>query len=362
MLDWLRKLMAGDQTAVPPDAEVERDDQGRVTRISQTISPAGMGETPTEPQAETTPAPTPALAPAGALAQRLNAASAWLIEQNIGLAREYGIGLEENFSVDQDTGLLTLHFPDGVQLPIRATIIGSFDPRDRSFMWGWANSSVQPEMISDAAALRTLAVGDSDADLAGHAALITPVQTVTFDTLGPLLALAAQVSGADGVYRCITNGSTSIFLAIRMDAPHPAGEADQALIDAAGPLVSAYDAEMLPIDAEYHAQRDDGARGGPMLDGLVARKVDIYQRYWQRNDDYWLPSSVGWPSDHDSTRQRIGFTVPHPDGGALVVKLQDPFGEAIHRIERIGGTPKITDMLIDWGKGFVWPKPVDPVG
>ncbi|MFC4256257.1 hypothetical protein GRI97_10990 [Altererythrobacter xixiisoli] len=351
MLDWLRRLMAGDQSAAPADAEVERDEQGRVTRVQQTLSPAGQTSTDTPP-----PATNPALAPVGALAPRLDAASAWLVQQNIALARDHGIGLEENFSVDQTTGLLTLHFPDRPDLSLPATIIGSFDPRDRSFMWGWANSSVHPEMIRDAAALRALADEGSDPSLARHPALTTPVQTVTFDTLMPLLALAAQVGGADGVYRCITNGSTSIFLAIRAGTAAAQTPADPALLEQAGELVRAQDAEMLPIDAEYHAGKHDG--GNPQMGGLIERKVEIYHRYWAREDDYWLPSSLGWPSDHDASRHRINFTVPHPGGGALVVAVFKTFGDTIHRVERIDGAPKITDILLDWGKGFVWPKPV----
>ncbi|GEM_PF-2614061 len=358
MLDWLRKLMAGDQTAVPPDANVERDEQGRVTRISQTLTPDNISGTPAPTPDQPAEASYPPLAPPGAMARRLDAASAWLEQQNIALARDHGIGLEENFQVDQESGLLTLIFPDGRERSIRATIIGSFNPRDRSFMWGWANSSVRPEMVRDAAALLAVANSRADPDLAGHPALTTPVQTVTFDTLTPLLALAAQTGGADGVYRCITGGSTSIFLAIRADGAAATAEPDPELAEQALAMVQTYDAEMLPIDAAYHAGKDQEDSGRADHNGLMEQKQQIYHRYWQRDDDYWLPSSLGWPSDHDASRQRLIFTAPHPAGGELVVAIFDSFGDAIHRVERVNGTVKITDMLIEWGKGFVWPKAV----
>ena len=38
MLEWLRKLMVGDQSAAPPQGKVERDERGRFSRVTQTLS------------------------------------------------------------------------------------------------------------------------------------------------------------------------------------------------------------------------------------------------------------------------------------------------------------------------------------
>lgn len=342
MLDWLRKLMAGDQDAAPPGAEVERDAQGRITRVQQTLSLAED-----KPDA----ASHPPLAAVDSLTARLNAACDWLSNRNIALARDRGIGLERDYTYDQETGRLVLKFGGRKTLAAHGQILGSFDPRDRSFMWSWANPSIQPELCEDAARLK------AEGERLGVTALTTPVQTVAFDDLLPLLALAAQDGGADGVYRCMVNGSTSLFLALRLDAAAQGGTGDPAdgLLEAAHALAAAYDREMLPIDREHHEKGDE--RGN--LRDLIDRKMAIYQRYWSRDDDYWEPSSLGWPSEHDPETIRLRFTIPHPKGGALDIAIGEHSRQTVYRIEQIDGALKITDTLIDWGDGFVWPTAPD---
>ena len=340
MLDWLRKLMAGDQSAVPADAEVSRDADGRVTRVKQTLSLAG--DDPAVPA-------HPQLPPAGSLAPRLAAACDWLAQQNIRLARDWGIGLEQNYDYDQGTGLLGLKFGDGRAITARGQFLGSFDPRDRSFMWSWANSSILPAHSEDAARLK------AEGERLGLAALTTPVQSAGFDALTPLLALAAQQGGADGVYRCMLNGTTSVFLSLRIDASAGGGataaSADDAMLAAAHALAAGYDAEMLAIDRDYHEREDEEGIAGVLLD----RKRAVYRRYWSRDDDYWEPCSFGWPSDHDPDETKLRFTVPHPGGGALDITIGKLVGRTVYRIGPVGDGLKIIDGLLDWGDGFIWP-------
>ncbi|WP_447728437.1 DUF6882 domain-containing protein [Sphingomonas koreensis] len=340
MLDWLRKLMAGDQGAAPPGATVERDAQGRIAVVEQALSLAQD-----DPNAPT----YPPLAPVDSLAERLNAARDWLTKQNIQLARGWDIGLERDYGFDQETGRLVLKFGGRRTLVAQGQILGSFDPRDRSFMWSWANPSIRPEISEDAARLK------AEGERLGLSALTTPVQTVTFDDLLPLLALAAQDGGADGVYRCMVNGSTSLFVALRIEKPGRTGASGTSddILDAAHVLATSYDAEMLPIDREYHENENEERIGN--LRELVDRKLAIYQRYWSRDDDYWEPGSVGWPSDHDPDEMRLRFTIPHPQGGAVDINIRGSVGQTAYRIERVDGSLKITDILIEWGDGFVWP-------
>ena len=341
MLEWLRKLMAGDQSAEPPQGEVERDEQGRIARVKQTLSlTEGRADSPGHP----------VLVPDDSLAPRLREACDWLIGQNIRFAREQGLGLERNYAFDQDTGLLTLKFAAGRKIVARAQILGSFDPRDRTFMWAWANPSFRPAMCEDAE--RAKAEGET----LGIAALTTPTQTIVFDNLTPLVALAARAGGADGVYRGMVNGSTSVFMSFRLEQSarksRAAVPADEAMLKAAHALVAAYDAEMLPIDREHHQREgEDG-----ILRRLIDRKLAIYQRYWSRTDNYWEPSSLGWPSDHDPDTKAICFTVPHPKGGAIDVAIGKHVGETVYRIESVDGALRITDQLLDWGGGFIWPR------
>lgn len=341
MLEWLRKLMVGDQSAEPSQGEVERDEQGRIARVTQTLSLAEEGADGSA---------HPALVPDDSLTPCLREACDWLIEQNIRLARERGVGLERNYDFDQDTGRLTLKFARGRTVAARAQILGSFDPRDRSFLWAWANPSLLPAICEDAERAK------AEGERLGLAALTTPTQTVVFDNLKPLLALAARTGGADGVYRGMVNGSTSVFLSFRLDEParklRAAAPVNEAMLEAAHALVTAYDAEMLPIDREHH-EHDGEDR---ILRALIDRKLAIYHRYWSRTDSYWEPSSLGWPSDYDPATKAIHFTVPHPQGGALDVAIGKDIGETVYRIEPVDDALKITDQLLDWGGGFIWPR------
>jgi hypothetical protein len=129
----------------------------------------------------------------------------------IALARNYGVGLEETFAFDQDEAKLELLFADGRKLVASAQLIGSFDPRDHSFMWAWANPSVDARLVKAAEAAR------SEGERLVAAALTTPTQSACFDDLVPLIAFVARRYGAEGLYRCIVNNSTSLFMAIDVD-------------------------------------------------------------------------------------------------------------------------------------------------
>lgn len=337
MLDWLQKLLAGDQSVAPPNAKVKRDAKGRIVEVVQALSLAKD-----DPDAPAYPTP----GEVDGLAARLSAACDWLTNRNIALARDWGIGLERDYSFDQETGRLALKFGRRRTIAAHGQVLGSFDPRDRSFTWSWANPSIRQELCADAARLK------AEGERLGVAALTAPVQKVTFDTLLPLLALTARDGGADGVYRCMVNGSTSLFVALRLDgaAPEGAGGSADGLTEAARTLVADYDREMLPIDRDHHWQ---GKRAE--LRDFIDRKMEIYQRYWSREDDYWEPCSVGWPSEHDPDTIRLRFTIPHPQGGALDIAIGKNWSQHVYRIEPVDGALRITNKLIEWGDGFVWP-------
>jgi hypothetical protein len=348
MLSWIHKLLAGDQNAAPADAEIERDAQGRIVSVKQTLSAGDDGP----------PSRSPNMVLDEGLKHGLREASVWLTNANIALARNYGVGLEETFAFDQDEGKLELLFADGRKLLASAQLIGSFDPRDRSFMWAWANPSVEPRLVKAAEAAR------GEGERLGATALTTPTQNARFDDLVLLAAFVAMRSGAQGLYRCIVNNSTSLFMAIDIEALVRAvgsradpgavfvARADEAFLGQAHALVRAYDEEMLPLDRALHEAGDAGAS---IMDDLLAQKTQVYDRYWSRSDGYWKPGSFGWPSEHDAARISVRFTTSHTAGGALDVAIGASSEKHVYRVERIAGALKITDQLIDWGQGFVWP-------
>lgn len=347
MFNWIQKLLAGDQNAAPADARVERDAQGRIVTVSQTLS---LGESAPEVH--------PRLVLGESLRTRVSEACDWLTSRNISLARGHGIGLEETYAFDQDDGKLELIFSDGRKIVAKGQLLGSFDPRDRTFLWAWANPSIQQALLEDAR--RAQAEGRRT----GDAALTTPRQTADFAQLTALLALVSRISGTDGLYRCITNGSTSVFVTFRIDAhilPDGANvdasaffqdRADDELLASAGVLARTYDTEMLAVDRAYRERRDESTQ---LMHELLAKKLEIYEQYWSRDDDSWKPCSFGWPSDHDPATMKVCFAAPHLLGGALDISIGKMAGKTIYRFERVGGALKIRDQLIEWGEGFVWP-------
>lgn len=342
MLDWLRKLASGDQGAVPSGGKVERDKLGRVGRIRQTIPSATN---------RLDGGDFPALAPHPELGPAIASACCWLADCNIALAREYGVGLEDAFDFTQNRGELVLFFAGGHVLRFRAQVLGSFNPRDRSFAWGWANPSIAPELYRDISVFRDT--------WQQQPALTTAVQEVAFDSLTRLLALAARSMGADGVYRC-TGDDVSLFLAVwTEEVPAPMvvaarDDASPALLEAACTLVSAYDADMLVLDQAYaaRAEQDEPSE----TDDLIGRKLDVYRHYWVRDDDFWKPSSLGWPSEHDPVQQRVRFAAFCIGGGVICVTVLRDAGRSVHHLKEIEGQFKIVDQLIHWGGGFIWPR------
>jgi hypothetical protein len=62
-------------------------------------------------------------------------------------------GNSERWDYSQDTGELVFKFPDMV-VRAPAQIIGSFDSREGSWMWGWANTSIAESLTRDSVRVR----------------------------------------------------------------------------------------------------------------------------------------------------------------------------------------------------------------
>jgi hypothetical protein len=333
--------MTGDQTSVPADADVERDELGRVVSVGQTLSAASVGAAGESPK------------PSSAFGAELNPLCDELIEKNLALIQSYGVGLEDSFDFDQGTGELTLVFPNGRELMCEAEILGSFDPAQRTFLWAWANPSLTEEVTRTAQHIRRIGEGR------GEAILTEGEQAIKFDVIGRLMAYGASVGELVGVYRAMS-GHTSVFVAMKRishagdrfgaDAP-AAGDAA-----AAESLVDSFDSKMFALDARHN----DGEREGVDAE-LLAQKIAVYDDHWRRDDDYWKPCSFGWPSDHDPGEYRVSFTAPDGAGGLVIGHAAGRYGTAkqVYRIGLFDDGPKITDQLIEWGSGFIWPEPVE---
>ena len=113
------------------------------------------------------------------------------------------LGKSERWDYSQDTGELVFTFPDMV-VRTPAQIIGSFDSREGSWMWGWANSSLADSLTRDSVRVREY----------GEQHLIRRLTTPSWsgeETDGwHMAALANRLCETNGVYRGPA-GTTFVF-------------------------------------------------------------------------------------------------------------------------------------------------------
>src|SRR3569833_275888 len=65
----------------------------------------------------------------------------------------WGLGSAQRWELDQANGLISWYFPDRTATA-PAQIIGTWLPASSSWLWGWANNSIPPELARDSHAVR----------------------------------------------------------------------------------------------------------------------------------------------------------------------------------------------------------------
>jgi len=342
MFGWIKQILSGNHNPdIPNDAKVQRDELGRISQVEVTLG----GEKQSQDY--------PSFSPSESLQDKLNSASDALVSMNIALIQK-GVGFEQSYEFVQEENELTLIFEDGRKIIADGEIIGSFDPAARSFLWAWANPTIVLGENSVAQKLHQLGK-DTDEKI-----LLEPTQSLQFSQIIELMAYAGQFGELDGVYRAFSNGNVSVFVGYRVQSIQDAdgteiplgafaGQINDDEISRAQAHCDAYDAEMLVVDESYQAQGDT-----VKMDGFLDQKNEIYSRYWTRDDDYWKPCSFGWPSEHDLKDYPIKFSGPGKDEATLIGRIHG-YRKTIYEVEFFGDNPKITNQLIEWGDGFIWP-------
>lgn len=278
----------------------------------------------------------------------LPAASTWLYSSNQRHARAWGMGEERRSILDREAGMLTLVFRDGKRARLPVRIIGTFVPRERQVTWLWED---------DTSAL-------SPAVIAKSLAAIPPERT--FNRFVQLGALTAMRADCVGLYRCV--GEDHCTTLVGFDAPSfeakdgrplqsgalwSKGQPELAFEGAAGALIAAWDAEMLPIDRDYYRQGTD-PQNFAALEAAIDAKDEVCARYWRAKNQLWRPNDVGWPSEHDPDGFLPTMTLPRRSGGCFVVRMLSPYRIRAYVVELFDGKPWITDIEMKWGDGLVW--------
>lgn len=105
------------------------------------------------------------------------------------------LGEEESWQFDMASGQLGLTFQEGQQVTMPAQVVGTYNPKSKTFLWGWANPSVPAAL--QAAALKVKAYGEEH----GVLSLTQGETAASEDLTWEFLALAVRLENAQGAYR-----------------------------------------------------------------------------------------------------------------------------------------------------------------
>ena len=118
----------------------------------------------------------------------------------------WGLGSSDRWDLSQDTGELTFTFADGVRAVAPAQIIGTYNSEDQTWLWAWANPSIDEKMRKDA--LKVREYGKKH----GVERLTKAKWKAAEKDAWAMAALAVKLCGEQGAYRGPA-GSTYVFIA-----------------------------------------------------------------------------------------------------------------------------------------------------
>jgi len=115
-------------------------------------------------------------------------------------ANMWGFGNDQEWGFDQDEGVIWWKFDSGQEVRAPAEIVGSFDPVSNSWLWAWANSSLDQDTTK--IAKNTYNYGKQNS----LEALTTSKISGDLDESWTFAAIAMHLSAQQGVYRAATDG------------------------------------------------------------------------------------------------------------------------------------------------------------
>jgi hypothetical protein len=120
------------------------------------------------------------------------------------LKTDAAIGLfhldECRWDVDQDAGTITFTRHNGIEARAPVQIIGTFNPAENSWLWGWNHPSVVEPLQTHAETLRRYGEANGIAELATRRLQCTEEDCWRF------AALACMMNEGQGAYRGPTEG------------------------------------------------------------------------------------------------------------------------------------------------------------
>jgi hypothetical protein len=120
--------------------------------------------------------------------------------------KAWGLDRIKRWDLSQESGELVFSLADGMKATAPAQIIGTYNTEDHTWLWAWANSSIDDKLKADALNVRKY--GEEH-----HIDKLTQRKwTGTEDDAWAMVALAVKLCGEQGGYRGPA-GSTHVFIA-----------------------------------------------------------------------------------------------------------------------------------------------------
>ncbi len=138
--------------------------------------------------------------------------------QQVAHSSTWGLGSAERFDVDLEAGTITWQFPDkNVVANAPAELLGTWNPQDNTFLWGWDHPSTPPGTAIATQAVKTWA------DQNGVVELQQRSISCTNDECYSIAGIASPIGNLQGVYRFDAGGPWAYvgFGNVTLSPAHP---------------------------------------------------------------------------------------------------------------------------------------------
>lgn len=238
----------------------------------------------------------------------------------------WGLG-EADWSIDQDEQTIVFTSDKGITATCSVQIVGTYNTKDSTWLWGWDHPSVQPPLDEHAKA--ALAYGQENA---GFELLTTRDLPVTEQQAWELSAIACHLSNAQGAFRCPSDPTMAFVtfdnvklsgdgaaqakpLNVQMDRHQAELAADQVPQDILD-IVTGYIADYYKWNQDAFAMSDSA--GDDKADQQIQDAHDQIVSKWYSSQTTPQGISYGSESMHDPSTEKIqGATVT--DDTAIVI-------------------------------------------
>jgi hypothetical protein len=215
---------------------------------------------------------------------------------------------QASWAIDQSQGTITFTRPDSLVATAPVQIIGTLDPSEGTWLWGWDHPSVRPELGKHARRVRGWGAEHHVEELTSRLLMITD------DTLiRRFAAVACELNDAQGVWRCPTeralvlvtfgtvtlNGPPKLSATTTTRAEDWTENLDRSQVVTAPEavnIVQDWMTQIHRIESRYRKECVSTADAYPsdeVVARAIANKQPVYERFWRREDEYHRPCSVG---------------------------------------------------------------------